>query len=721
MIEDDGRERKMVEVRIEKHSGGMFLRSPVYYVVDREGNMVKQNDFSGWKARLKDTTTTCSVEKTDSPRDVGTHKERNGAETNADPGNYELRVLKNQTQPVVAEAVAETNFPKSFRESQSEHKTDILVQGLSMHDCCTIKMAQHIKKGDQKCIPQIEQIRQRLRDDTFSDKLITFLQQREQDGLAGLIEIDLGTSSGSYAPPCILQISECEPPLLVFCVVKISEKGLASMVDDALDHGRWLKRTLLASTVNHKEHSCLFHFDIEILLVPSEGDVRSVWDSREKQSVTYPNGSQEKQYTIACNLLAMELLRARASVKDRYGQILIEHLIEAQARVLHGERKRVLIVSGKSGTGKTVIALNLAIEATKGASREEDVVYICNGAGLKSFVSSQVSCSVIMMNSTNSLSPSQEAMLEKATLILVDDVHAIELDQHWESNPNDLYRLLFTHSTKPNSRVAIFFDPEQDYKDNLPMNFDKRLPSLAETVPGVLPQDVTIVALNERIRNSQEVNRFIQANQNQAKITGTIECLNESLGDDVIYEYIGSNIEDSAKIMNAKLDFLEEKYGARAVAILCDDHEQMNEMKTILTDQFNRSVQDENKYPMQHTVIYTTEDFGGLEAEVILFLLPRNFGADDVKVSWKYVNVISSRAKERLEFLLPWKLEKETGAQEHLRKFRELFKTVRWKPVNVFSSWARRILERKPENEVDSNEHLGKLLELFKTVSLLRT
>ncbi len=119
--------------------------------------------------------------------------------------------------------------------------------------------------------------------------------------------------------------------------------------------------------------------------------------------MTYPNATQEKQYTIACNLLAKELLRIRASIKDRYGQILTEHLTEAQARVLHGERQRILIVTGKSGTGKTVIALHLAKEATKGESREEDVVYICNSAGLKSFVSSQVSCSVIMMNSTSSV------------------------------------------------------------------------------------------------------------------------------------------------------------------------------------------------------------------------------------------------------------------------------------------------------------------------------
>ncbi len=735
VIADDGGERKMIEVRIAKHSGGMFLQSPAYYVVDKDGKTEEKKDFSDWSAHFQDIAATSHSDTTDTQQDLRKHTESEGTEINsqANRDNPVLSAPKDQPQPVTAVAAIETKVPRFFKESDSEYKTDILVQGLSMHDCCTIKMSQHIKslqrKGDKVWFPPIDHIRQQLPNNAHCDKLITFLQAKEQNWLASLIETDKQPDTArEYDVPgwmCyLLLLGEQEPPLLMCCVGRgshcdISKQDMESLVADALNIGRVLKRIFLAITANQQHQSCLFHFDIEVLLVPAEGDVKVLWKSREKQPVTYPGANQETQYTIACNGLAEELLRNRASSKDRYGQILTEHLTEAQARVLHAERRRVLIVTGKSGTGKTVIALHLAKEATKEESSEEDVVYICNGAGLTSFIRFQVSCPVLRVNRTNVLSSYQKAMLQKATLILVDDVHAIQLDEHWKSNKDDLYRMLFMHSTKPKTRVAIFFDPEQDYKGNLPKDFDKRLRDLAETVPGALPQDVSIVALNERIRNSQEVNRFMQANQNQANITGTIECLNESPGDDVIYEYIGSNMEESAKFVNAKLDFLEAKYGARSVVILCDDHEQMNEMKTILTEQFNRSFQDENEYPIQHTVICSIEDFGGLEAEVILFLLPRNFGADDVKVSWKYVNVISSRAKERLEFLLPWKPENERGPQERLGKFRKLFKTVRWKPVNVFSSRARRRLERKPEKEVEPNEHLGKLLELFKTVSLL--
>ena len=159
-------------------------------------------------------------------------------------------------------------------------------------------------------------------------------------------------------------------------------------------------------------------------------------------------------------------------------------------------------MTAKSGTGKIFMAMHLARLAASQGSGEQDVLYICSSAGLKSFVNSQLSCSVTVVNRTNSLSPSQKDMVSKAKLILVDDVHAIELDEQWESNPNDLYRLLFTHlafSAGPNRRVAIFLDPEQDYKENLPNAFDKRLRRLAETVPGLLRHYVTIFALNERI------------------------------------------------------------------------------------------------------------------------------------------------------------------------------------------------------------------------------
>ena len=413
----------------------------------------------------------------------------------------------------------------------------------------------------------------------------------------------------------------------------------------------------------------------------TDGNARIIWDSRENQPVMYPNTNKEMQYTISCNGLAEMLLRTRGSVKDRYGQVLTEHLTETQARVLLDKGERVLVVNGKSGTGKTVIGLHLMLEAMEDAgSVAEDVLYICSSESLKAFVRSQVSCQVIVVNRTDSLTTSQKNMLENAKLIIMDDVHAIELDEQWDSNPDDLYLTIFTHARRPNTRVAVFFDEEQDYLDYLPVDFHKRLRDLAEKVPGMLPEDIKIVTLRERIRNSQEINRFMQANQNQATIPQTIECLNERPGDDVIYEYIGSSLEDSGKILNAKLDILGEKYGARTIVILCDDTDQLNKMKTRLTEDFSKKFQENNEYPIQHMMMCSVEEFSGLEAEVILFLLPWNLRTGEIKVTWKYLNVISSRAKERLEFLLSWNTAIDTSKDheqhQRLTDLLDLFKKV---------------------------------------------
>ncbi len=722
VIAKDGRERKMIEVRITKHDGGMFLQSPVYYVVDRNGKIEENQNFHDWKIRFQTTTTTLHSDKTDAQGHLRKHIDKPDPEIKGkqvqDSGT--LPGFEDQPQQVTAEAPAESKLPKSFKESQSEYKTAILIQGLSMHDCCTNKMTRNIKElqqegeGDKIWYPSIEDIRKRLPGDAFSDKLMTFLREKEWKGLASIVEIEdqsdrAGRSDGHRLICNMLIVREREPPLLISCFgtsdqCEIKKQGLESLVDYALDNGRALKRQFLENTANRQHQSCLFHFDMDVLLVSREGIVKTIWESRKVRPVVYPNTCQEKQHTIACNGLSVELLRTRASVKDRYGQILIEHLTEAQAKVLHAEEKRVLIVVGKSGTGKTVIALHLAKEASdarKEGRVNEDIVYICSNDGLKSFVSSQVLCPVIVVKSTNSLSPAQKDLLKNASLIIIDDVHAIELDKnckYWvsssialdigdvdameiddnmENKPDDLYVMLFKCAAEKNTRVAVFFDPEQDYKGNLPADFDKKLRNLAETHCGVMPQDITIVALRERIRNSQEINRFMQANQNQAKIPGTIECLNERPGDDVVYQYIGSSVQESAKVMNEKLVVLEAKYEPRSVAILCDDHEQMEGIKTQMIDQHYRYFQDENVYPIQHTVITNLENFAGLEAEVILFLLPRNFRTANVKMNWKYINVISSRARERLEFLLPWKpANEEEELDDRLLNLLELFKIV---------------------------------------------
>ncbi len=694
VVEEDGGERKMIEVRVTKHCGGMFLQPPLHYVVKGNGDIEENTVYNEWNFHFQ--TDTFDMDKNDKQSYLKKHVGTAGTELS--DNSTIPNVPHDQPQPdIVPNTAVESKLPKSFKESQSEYKSDIVVHGLNIHECCINKMIKHIQTyaGDNVWLPLIEHILKRLPGDALSEQLMTYLQTIGWHGVASVINIENISDTtnrfdlavlGAHRLIChVLIITENEPPMMMCCIrdnslCNLTEQDIEKLVGYALDSGRALKRKFLMSTATMQHQSCLFHFDVKVLLVPPTGDVRTVWDSRDKQPVKYPSAKKDTYYTIGCDGLAEELLKTRASVKDRYGQVLIEHLTEAQAKVLLAKPERVLVVNGKSGTGKTVIALHLMIEAMQEGSVEDDVVYICSNDGLKAFVSSQVLCKVIVLKSTNALTLYEKNILEKAKLIIVDDVHAIEVSEHWETNPDDLYLKLFTHATRPNTRVAVFVDKEQDYMKHLPVNFDKRLRDLGERVSGMLSEDIRIVTLKERIRNSHEINRFMQANQNQARIAGTIECLNERPGDDVIYEYLGSSLEQSANILNARLEALVQKYDAASVAILCDATEQLDEMKTLLTENFNKKFQKVNEYPIQHMVMCSLQEFGGLEAEVILFLLPQNFGKGEVNVSWKYVNVISSRARERLEFLLPWDpisdCNEDQEQHEKLADLLELFTMV---------------------------------------------
>ncbi len=721
--------RQLIEICIPKHAGGMFVRSPIYYLVSKYGKLEsnmgphsksksQQKDepnqhemFEKWKKEfhapnganyMYELHTKCSLRSHWNRTPEGGTAER---EQNKLPSS----VLKYDLPATTAAAAEEDRpddlkLPKSFRESQSEHKTDINVLSLSLRDCCSTKMAKSIQnlEGTKHWCPHWETMRGEFPEDARFDELVAFIGAGDWNGIATVIDrntdTDINTGKDEFDVAnsrliChVLITRKGKTPILICCIRDKSCSGrtredLDKLVGFAVSNGRKLKRRYLTTTVNNPYRSCMFHFVIHVLIVPTVGDITKVWDSSwtDSQPVIYPQGDTAAQYSLSCNALAEWLLKTRYSVRDRYGEILTEHLTEAQARVLFDRNERVLIVRGKSGTGKTVIALHLVHEALSCGLRDEDVLYICSSAGVEAYVSAQVPCRVMVVKTTDCLSSEQKDFLSKMKLIIVDYIHAIQLGAEWkgscdtvvlESDPTDLYRAMFLKAAH-GSKVAIFFDPDQDYEGHLPAEFDKRLRDLAESVEGLLPQDIRIVTLGDRIRNSREINRFMQANQNQAKVGGTISCLNEEDGDDIVYGYIGRNLEDSANLLNEKLGALEKKYNPKSIAIVCDDTDQRDSMRRLLLERFHRIFQTARQYPVRRMVLCSLEDFGGLEAHVVLFLLPPKFETEAIKVPWKYINTISSRAKQRIEFLLPWEPQEKASKQGKIHRWLRVFKRVR--------------------------------------------
>ena len=594
------------------------------------------------------------------------------------------------------DSTEEIKLPKSFRESKSQYKSDIAVHALSLKHCCSVKMATFIQKlGHIKAwYPPSETLWKRFPADCCYMKAIEFVDAKTWNGVASVIDFDMESTSESvdcrsvldnFRLVCRVLIARTsEPPTLMYFIhdrsttacAEIPQESTTKLVKYALGDARKLKKEFLKSTVNRSHQTQLFHLDVEVQLIPGEGEITTVWDStwENSQTVAYPPVDSEVQYSIVCNGLAERLLKTRSTVKDRYGEILIEHLTEAQAKMLLDRNERVLIVNGKSGTGKTIVALHLVQEALRQGHTSQDGLYICSSEGLMDFINSQVPCHTVVLEKTDSLSQDIQTTLQEAKLVIVDDVHAMSLGDNWEENPSHLYKILFTQASNCNCEVAIFFDAEQDYQDRLPPGFEKRLRSVAEATDGMLPEHIKIITLTERIRNSQEISRFMQANQSQAKIPGTISCLSELSGDGIVYEYIGGSVKQITNILNAKLDVLQRRYKPRSIAILCDESDQFHTLQDTLKRKFGRTFQEDRAYPIQHTVMCKLDDFMGLEADVVLFLFVETFVTDKSTVYWKYINFISSRAKLRLEFLLLRKPVKDK--ERNLTNFLELFNTV---------------------------------------------
>ncbi len=722
-----GEKRQVMEICISKHARGMFLRSPIYYLVDKYGKLesnapprdqdnvmqrgatIQHEMFEKWKKEFQADSN--ATEDDHAQRSFRRHWNKpDGLNTYTSvQSSFSAGGPKDNVQTAAAakeeDTHDETKVPKSFRESESEYKTGINTPSLNLINCCTTKMAEHIKsfKDTKTWFPHWETMQGEFPEDAQFAELINFIDADDWNGVATVIcgDIDPDASTDQAA----LAVANCslichvlitrkgETPILICCIKETysnerTQENLDKLVTFALSNARMLKRQYLLATVNKPYRSCIFHFDVEVLVVPTEGNITKIWSSRwpNIQPVVYPDADSEVQYSLSCNGVAERLLKTRYSVRDRYGNVLTEHLTEAQARILYERNERVLIVSGKSGTGKTVIALHLVHSARSRACqrlRDEDVLYVCSNAGLEAFIRSQVSCRVMVVKKTDCITSEQRDILCQAKLVILDDLHAIQLGKEWKDgwekldleNPTDLYSILFCQAARE-TNVAIFFDPDQDYEGHLPDNFDKWLRNLAERVDGILPQDIVIITLTERIRNSREINRFMQANQNQAQVPGTITCLNEEEGDDIRYEYIGVDFKDSVNILNEKLCALEKKYSPKSIAILCDDATHTLKMKTWLMQKFQRTFQKDGNYPVNNIVLCSLEDFGGLEADVVLFLLPPKLESEAIKVSWRYINTICSRAKQRLEFLLPWEPREEETKEGRIANLLDLFETV---------------------------------------------
>ncbi len=703
VISVDGPLRKLIEIRVMKHRGGLFLKTPTCFRVDGSGELEQVKTFEEWRNLVlsshpntdRDSRTSQlqkHVKETDQiDKDLSTADGDEGQTPHqAEKGNPSEK----QTSETGEKA---TKTPRYFDGSD----IDILIPKLKLRDCCTTNMAQYIhnQQGENSWYPSSEAIEGKA---SCYQKLVDYINREKWHGIATVID-PCNTEQrvchnlhGMETCPdmlcCALIISTSVRPKLICCFdskfcVESQETSHDSCIKSALRFGRKLKREFLTCDLNKNLQSAPFYFEVLVLSVPLTGTgvVTAVWDSEydNSQPVAYPYAECQTQFTIACNGLGEKLLKNKSPVKNRHGDFLIDHLTAEQAKVLLGRQERILVVRGGSGTGKTVVALHLVQDAVDKGYKETEILYICSSEGLKAFINYQVNqkCEVWVLTATNALSDEQNEFIRRSTkLIIVDDVHAISLSAVWnQEDTDDLYPLLFKQSK---ADVAIFFDPDQNYQSSFPENFDVELRDMAERIADksggrMSPQDITRHELKERIRNSREIHRFMQANQKQAEINRRFIWLNETEGDGVTYDFVGNSCEENALYLDAELRALVRQYGERSIVILFDDNSKLAMLRKLMKNKYRWRIEGGRAFPIQGIVMCQLDDFGGLEADVVIFVLPPSFGTDS-KCHWKYMNCVSSRAKRKLQFLLPWDPDVHVDASrlEKLRMLVALFQEV---------------------------------------------
>ena len=564
---------------------------------------------------------------------------------------------------------------KSFKENQSEHKSDIKVEKVSTHDCCVTDMAGHLEKYGAKHIwyPPIRSTLNRTGALTSCLKLFSYIDQQREEGTASVIGIEPNMPTGitrrlpHWLCDVVVLCKRGSPKLI--CCFSDGDVSSEDRIQYALKCGRVLKEQFLSSTGNVTLLPLHFHFDIQVLILSESGAVSTQWNSLIEQYVPYPDNSDpsQSQYKVACIGLAERFLDTDYSLTNCRGKMLMEHLTAEQARLIFEREEKVLLVNGRSGTWKTAVALVLIKEAKEMRKyKQQDILYICASDGVKAYVESQQLCKVWEIGNT-SLSYDRKAALKDFRLVVVDDAHAITLGKCWTKYPDsqweklddrDLYKLLFTNASRSESTqtvLAIFLDLHQDYKYQTVGKFHEEFDEILRRVAlhtNLETDQVQIYPLKKRIRNSRGIQSFIQANLNQALIWDDVPCLNENDGDDVTYSYIGSNVKEIASAIDVILNRLTRQYEKESIVILCDDDDQLETLRQQLTI-LNRQIQNATTFPIKEIVMCQMEDFAGLEADVVLFLLPQNWGSEYMG-NWKYVYSVSSRAIMRLEFLLPW-------------------------------------------------------------------
>ncbi len=640
VVRDD---RKVIEIRVNKCPGGMFCALPICLDIRDTGEIHQIELFSEWKKRALHGISDSSLdEETD---EYHKHFERQEmTDTSSD-----LNMPLTGTSGIIPKPPEQTTSSTQFCWWLSDDD-GVVAESLQFDRCCSKELADSEMDISTtfSTFPDAEAIIERFANiEHIEDTLKEILQEHKGDnGVAVFLE-----NVPDTVLPIYVTLKDVTPVHHVFDLVILKERRppvIVAIFKDqcsreeaktyCLKLGQLLKRNCSKYAGTDKS-STSFFFHCQLYFI-SHGYQKLQQEGYYPKHYLHPSTEALKSVRYA---LARTLLDCH-HFTDRYGNIMVRHLSAYQARVLLQKRPKVLIVKAIAGSGKTVLALEIARRIKKQNGNTRKIVFLCRSRGLAAFVKSQtkrinVFESVIEYNSQ----PLTElgTLFSQYTDIIIDDAHAIPVSGEQQSWT--MYNALFLSLQNRLGHAYIFLDPDmQDYRGCTPDDFVTKLEALARRYVGYKLQ---VEPLGKILRNSRRICQFTKACLGMGSCVDELTTIRQIPEDGVFFQ----NIEDRRETTTllSRLSNLKE-YNRQDITIPTENQEDKAWVREMLKGKY--ATQDSTKSTVKHVVVDTLENFKGLERHVMLFLIPQSWGSAYIES----VKSVIPRAISRVEFLLPW-------------------------------------------------------------------
>ncbi len=679
----DNTVKKVFEIRVENCPGGMFCALPVCLNISHSGEIYQHDQldsFAEWKKRFTSVHGATDWHNDPERDDYRKHLKSEGISAQDRP--LDLGMPQARMRQALKSITAHENARSSQAFCWWLSDDGVVAESLQFDCCCSEELANSEMDLSTKfsTFPSIEAITEHHSNvQCLRDSLDEVLQgHQSHSGVAVFMENIPDTTLPIYAT-----LRDVTPVHHVFDLVILKEKlppVIVSIVkpecprEEAMKYcltlGKLLKRhSPITVDLTKGNMKLFFHCQLYFL---GKG-----FDYFQDES-SYPKDYLRPSFQAIDSVryaVARILLDCQPYVTDRYGNIMVKHLSSCQAKILLGRtwrRAKVLIVASKAGSGKTVLALEMARRIRKHNGSDRKIAFFCRSRGLAAFVRSQ-SKEMDIFEKVQELNAQPIAEFTTSTFnhytdVMIDDAHGIPVQgdpKTWQ-----MYNALFSSL----GHAYIFLDPDmQDYRGCIPEDFITQLRALAAKY--VTEYNIAVEPLGKILRNSRRICQFTMACMNAG--TGNIDELStvrQIPEDGVFFHNIqGREASQHETTLLFRLSNLKE-YHRQDIAIVTENQEDKAWVKEMLKGQYE--TQEATLYPRQCVVVDCEDNFQDLAFPVMLFIVPQSMGND----CSEFVNHWLSKVDEtshRLEFLLPWD---PSQRQPDLAELKEAFPVA----VNMF-------------------------------------